>query len=302
MTVTDAHGDEYWAIVPERPVLETISTGHLFTEGPVWDVVRQAMHWTDIVGDTIWTWKPGVGRSVLLAPSGKANGMTIDHEGRLVVAGWSSRTVWTMDLDGARRAIATHHAGVKLGTPNDIVVRSDGSIYWTDGTSGTRAVGFEAMRGDLQLYRAESVLFRLGPGDDEPTLLTDEVPGCNGLAFSPDETLLYVNDSPAHHIKVFDVAPDGSLSNGRVFIDGTGGAVKVDRAGNVYSTGPGGVHIIDPSGRRLGRILIPDHPSNLAWGGDDWRFLYVTGGGSLYRVLLHAPGIPVGVAAAEGRA
>jgi gluconolactonase len=298
VSVTDPMIDAYWALVPERPVLETISTGHLFTEGPVWDSVRKALHWTDIVGDTIWSWKPGVGRSVFVAPSGKANGMTIDHVGRLVVAGWSSRSVWTMDLDGSRRAIATHHAGVKLGTPNDIVVRSDGSIYWTDGTSGTRAVGFEAMRGDLQLYRAESVLFRLSPGDDEPTLLTDEVPGCNGLAFSPDETLLYVNDSPAHHIKVFDVEGDGGLSNGRVFIEGTGGAVKVDCAGNVYSTGRGGVHVIDPAGRRLGRILLPDHCSNLAWGGAEWRDLYVTGGGSLYRISLLAQGIPVGVDAA----
>jgi gluconolactonase len=181
-------------IVPEDAVVEQVSTGHLFTEGPVWDPREGALLWVDITGDTIWKWIPGVGRSVFLSPSGKSNGLTFDRQGRLVAAGWSSRRIWRREHDGSIIPLATHHQGVRIGVPNDIVVRSDGSIYWTDSVSGLRAPGFETDE-DLQIYRPGVALFRVVPETGEVTMVTDEVPGANGLAFSPDESLLYVNDS-----------------------------------------------------------------------------------------------------------
>jgi gluconolactonase len=279
-------------IVPDDAVLQQVSYGHLFTEGPVWNPREQVLLWSDIAGDTIWKWTPGVGRTVFLRPSGKSNGLTFDRQGRLIAAGWTSRRIWRMEHDGSIVPLATHHQGVRIGTPNDIVVRSDGSIYWTDGTSGLRAPGFETQE-DLQVYRPGSVIFRLVPDTGEVTMVTDEVPGCNGLAFSPDESMLYVNDSRVRHIKVFDVQIDGSLHNGRVFAEGIRSATKVDVNGNLFVTGDGGIAILDSSGTYLGRILVPEHTTNLAWGDSDWRTLYITGGGSLYRIRLTTQGIPV---------
>jgi gluconolactonase len=277
-------------IVPEDAVVEQVSTGHLFTEGPVWDPREGALLWVDITGDTIWKWIPGVGRSVFLRPSGKSNGLTFDRQGRLVAAGWSSRRIWRMEHDGSIIPLATHHQGVRIGVPNDIVVRSDGSIYWTDSVSGLRAPGFETDE-DLQIYRPGVVLFRVVPETGEVTMVTDEVPGANGLAFSPDESLLYVNDSRAKHIKVFDVQGDGSLANGRIWATGYRSATKVDVHGNVFVTADG-IAVIDPAGTYLGRIAVPEHTTNLCWGGDDLKTLYMTGGGSVYRIRLLTQGVP----------
>jgi gluconolactonase len=289
---SEAASPRFREIVPEDTVLEQVSYGHQFTEGPVWNAREQALLWSDIAGDTIWKWIPGVGRTILLRPSGKANGLTFDRQGRLIAAGWTSRRVWRMELDGSIVPLATHLDGVRIGTPNDIVVRSDGSIYWTDGTSGLRAPGFET-REDLQVYRPGSVVLRVTPDTGEVTMVSNEVPGCNGLAFSPDESLLYVNDSRAKHIKVFDVQPDGTLQNGRIFAEGIRSATKVDVDGNLYCTGDGGIAILDPSGTYLGRILVPEHTTNLAWGDPDWRTLFITGGGSVYRIRLESQGVPV---------
>jgi gluconolactonase len=277
-------------IVPQDAAVEEVSYGHEFTEGPVWDPRENSLLWVDITGDTIWRWTPGVGKSVFLRPSGKANGLTFDRQGRLVAAGWTSRRVWRMEHDGSIVALATHHQGVRLGTPNDIVVRSDGTIYWTDGTSGLRAPGFETQE-DLQVYRPGSVVFKLTPDTGEVTLVTDDVPGCNGLALSPDESLLYVNDSRAKHIKVFDVQPDGTLQNGRIFASGIRSATKVDTSGNVFVTADG-VAVLDPSGEYLGHILVPEHTTNLCWGDSDLKTLYITGGGSVYRIRLATQGVP----------
>jgi gluconolactonase len=287
---SEAASPRFREIVPADAVVEQVSTGHEFTEGPVWDPRENCLLWVDITGDTIWKWTPGVGKSVFLRPSGKANGLTFDRQGRLVAAGWTSRRVWRMEHDGSIVPLATHHQGVRIGTPNDIVVRSDGTIYWTDGTSGLRAPGFETNE-DLQAYRPGSVVFKVHPDDGEVVLVTDDVPGCNGLALSPEEKLLYVNDSRAKHIKVFDVQPDGTLENGRIWATGYRSATKVDTSGNVYVTADG-VAIIDPAGEYLGHILIPEHTTNLCWGDADLKTLYVTGGHSVYRIRLAAQGVP----------
>lgn len=280
------------SLVPADVSVERLSEGHLFTEGPVWDARGHRLLWVDIAGDTIWSWSAEGGREVFRRPSGKANGLTFDREGRLVAAGWTSRCVWRLETDASVTRLATHLDGVKLGTPNDIVVRSDGMIYWTDGTSGTRHAGMET-REDLQIYRKSSVVARWDPRTAEVAVATDAAGNGNGLAFSPDESLLYVNDSAARNLRVFDVLDDGTLTNGRVLAERTGSATKVDRAGNIYCTGPGGIHILDAGGAFLGRILVPEKGSNLAWGEDDWRTLFVTSGTSVYRMRLTAQGVPV---------
>lgn len=282
-------------LIPEDVEIARISTGHLFVEGPVWDARAGAFLWSDIAGDTIWRWSPGRGRSVFRHPSGKSNGLTIDRDGRLVAAGWTSRCVWRLEHDGSVTKLATHHDGIRIGTPNDIVIRSDGQVYWTDGTSGARHPGFETAE-DLQIYRKEAVVMRWDPRSGAVSVATDRCGSCNGIAFSLDERILYVNDSTARLIYAFDVRPDGTLGEGRLFAERTGSAIKVDQDGNVWCTAPLAVHLLDAAGAIAGRIPVPEKPSNLAWG-EDWSTLFVTAQTSVYRMRLRARGVPVGIAA-----
>ena len=177
------------------------------------------------------------------------------------------------------------------------MVKSDGMIYFTDPPGGLYIVAMAV--DDLQQYLEWSGVYRLDPESGELTLVTDEVPGCNGLAFSPDESKLYVNDTGLKHIKVFDVKPDGTLGPGSVFATlegeepGVPDGMKVDTEGNVYCTGPGGVWVFDPSGNYLGRIRMHEHASNMAWAEDDWKTFFITGRSSVFRIRLNIPGIPV---------
>jgi gluconolactonase len=214
-----------------------------------------------------------------------------------VVAGWASRTVWRMEPDGAIKTLASQYQGKKINTPNDIVVKSDGAIYWTDPTG---ALYIPGMAGDdIQRYLDFIGVFRLAPDGTALMLVADDFENSNGLAFSPDESLLYINDTTRRHIRVFAVQRDGSLRNGRLFYDARGDepgnpdGMKVDTAGNVYCTGPAGIHVIDPNGNLLGRMKIPGHVTNMAWGDADWRSFYITTRDSVYRVRLNVPGIPV---------
>ncbi|MDH3443588.1 MAG: SMP-30/gluconolactonase/LRE family protein, partial [Deltaproteobacteria bacterium] len=277
---SEANSPRFHDIVPKNAVLERVSHGHILTEGPVWSARESALYWTDIIGNTIWKWNPGVGKNIVLRPSGKANGLTFDKEGRLVVAGWSNRTVWRMALDGSITPLSTHYRGKKLGTPNDIVVKSDGAIYFTDPPGGLGIVEMEGE--DLQQYLEYSGVYRLNAETGELTLLTDEVPGCNGLVFSPDESLHYINDTGGRYIEVYDVQDDGNLKNSRRFVDvvgdepGNPDGMKVDIEGHVFCTGPAGIHVFDPSESYLGRLKVPEACSNMAWGDADWKTLYIT--------------------------
>ena len=249
---TDMEAPGFARIVPEDASLDRIACQLLFGEGPVWNARQEYLLWVDIVGDTIWKWVPGQGASVFLRPSGKANGMTYDKQGRLVVAGWASRSVWRMAHDGSIVTIASHYQGKKINTPNDIVVKSDGAIYWTD---PPMAMYIPGMAGDdLQRYLDFIGVFRLSPDGKTLTPVADDFENPNGLCFSPDESLLYINDTARRHIRVFEVKPDGTLSNGRLFYEARGDepgnpdGMKVDVEGNVYCTGPAGIHVIDPKG------------------------------------------------------
>ena len=164
---TEAFTSEFNRIVTEGETLEKIAGGFTFTEGPVWNGRDEYLVWTDIIGDAIYKWVPGQGTSIFMKPSGKADGMTYDHEGRLVVAGWSSRTVWRLEHDGSTTILASHFEGKKLNTPNDIVVKSDGSIYFTDPSNGIRNVGMEL--DDIQKYIDYEAVFRLNLEDSSLT-------------------------------------------------------------------------------------------------------------------------------------
>ena len=284
-------------IVGKNPPIDIIAREIIFGEGPVWDARTKQLFFTDIIGDTIWKWKPGGRKQPVLRPSIKANGMCLDLERRLLVAGWGGRTVFRFEKDGSRTTLADRWEGKKLNSPNDIVVRSDGSIWFTDPPGGLLNVGM--VGDDLQKYLDVQPVFRISPDGKDMTIATADFVYPNGLCFSPDETLLYVNCSRERLIRVYDVMPDGRLGKGRLFHQyggperGIPDGMKCDVEGNVYCTGPGGIYVHDIAGRILARLKTPGHhPTNFAWGDDDWRSLYITMIGSVVRTRLKIPGVP----------
>jgi len=284
-------------IVGRNPPLDIIARDIVFGEGPVWDARGKQLFFTDIIGDTIWRWRPKGGLRPVLRPSVKANGMCLDLENRLLVAGWGGRTVFRFEKDGLRTTLADRWEGRKLNSPNDIVVKSDGSIWFTDPPGGLFNVGMVGH--DLQRYLDTQPVFRISPDGKSMTIATEDFVYPNGLCFSPDEKLLYVNCSRERLIRAYDVKPDGTLGKGRLFHQYTGpergvpDGMKCDVEGNVYCTAPGGIFVHDPSGKVLARIKTPGHhATNIAWGGDDWRTLYITLIGSVVRTRLAIAGVP----------
>jgi gluconolactonase len=274
--------------------VERLATGFQFTEGPIWNAAEGALYFSDMPGDVRRRWSPRDGVSEVMRPSNKCNGMVYDADGNLLVCEHVTSQLVRERPDGTREALATHFEGSELNSPNDVCVRSDGTIYFTDPIFGRIAhVGLER-----PLVLGFQGVYSVPAGAREggvPTLVVDrdEFDQPNGLCFSPDESLLYVNDTPRAHIKVFDVAADGSLSGGRVFFAGMGTGViadgvpdgmKVDERGNVWVTGPGGVWVISAAGEHLGTIEVPENVGNLAWGGDGWRTLFLPSSTSLYRI------------------
>ncbi len=272
----------------ETTEYQRIATDFRFTEGPVWHPEGYLL-FSDIPASTIHRLEPDGSISVWRQPSGNSNGLTFDRQGRLVACEHGNRRVSVAGPDGAPQPVATHYQGKQLNSPNDVVVRSDGIIYFTDPPYGIQ----EAQR-ELPF----NGVFRLMP-DGELELLVDDFDRPNGLAFSPDEAVLYVDDTERRHIRAFDVAADGSLSNGRLWADmaspdaGGPDGMKVDRLGNVYSTGPGGIWVFTPDATCLGVLKGPELPANLAFGGPDLRTLYITARTSLYTLRTKVSGLPV---------
>ena len=265
-------------------------------EGPVWIREGGYLLFSDINNDRRMRWDPDGGFSVDKQGGSKQgtnrhNGLTKDRQGRLLACEHDARRVTRIEADGSTTVVANEYRGWRLNRPNDIVVRSDGSIFFTD--PDTFQVDSE-----LDLFG----VYKVTPDLSRINLLVRDFVLPNGLAFSPDESVLYIGDSRRGHIRAFDVEPNGrlALATDRVqhVLDGDGpGApdgMKVDVEGNIYCTGPGGIYVIDPSGRRLGRVLTGDEPpSNVAWGDDDWKTLYYTTRHSLGKIRLNIPGVPV---------
>jgi len=297
MLEIDMAAPTFARLVSADAPLDRIYHGLAFGEGPLWNRRDGTFLWVDIVGDTIYRWKAGAGAQIFLRPSTKANGLTFDREGRLCVAGWASRSVWRVEPDGKVTTLASHYQGKRINSPNDIVVRSDGAIYFTDSPGALYNVGMAAE--DVQQYLDFQGVFRISPdGTRIGAVVTDTVYP-NGLAFTPDESVLYVNDTRLGEIRAYDMRADGGCGPMRLFHKlsgsepGIADGMKVDIEGNVYCTGPGGLHVIGPDGKLLGRIRIPDHCTNMAWGDADWRSLYITTYSSVFRTRVNVPGVPV---------
>ncbi len=294
---TDLHAPGSEAIVERGPEFEVVAHDIIFGEGPVWSAREAALYFTDIIGDTIWKWTAEEGQEVVLRPTEKANGMCLDLAHRLVVAGWGGRTVFRREHDGSWTTLAERWQGKKLNSPNDIVVKSDGSVWFTDPPGGLLNVGMVGR--DIQRYLETQPVFRIAPDGETLSVVCEDNVYPNGLCFSPDEKILYVNCSRERVIRAYDVQADGSVRNARLFYRYTGpergvpDGMKCDVAGNVWCTAPGGIWVHDPSGRPLVRIKTPGHhPTNIAFGDSDWKTLYVTLIGSVIRFRVAIAGVP----------
>ena len=290
--------------IVESSANQRLATGFEFTEGPLWNPVGYWL-FVDIRRSVIHKLTPGGHPQVFRDNSGGANGLTFDAQGRLLMCEGDNRQITRMDPNGAVTTIAQRLDGKRLNRPNDIVCHSNGSIYFSD--PGGR-LGPEDRELDY------SGIHRIAPGG-AVTAATTETEYPNGLGFSPDESILYVTitrrdqdcvgekerGEVCRHqlIRAFDVAPDGSLSNNRVFAelpsaeDGVPDGMKVDVEGRVYCTGPGGCWVFDASGNHLGTIVLPEIPANCAWGGPDNRTMFFTARTSVYTMQMKTPGTPV---------
>ena len=293
-------------LVPPDAALEKLADGFKWVEGPVWNRKENYLLFSDIPNNSVFKWQEGGGVSLFLKPSGYSgsapfagkepgsNGLTFDSSGRLVLAEHGDRRIARLENDGRKTILADRYAGKRLNSPNDLVFKSNGDLYFTDPPFGLPQA-FDDPQKELPFQG----VYRLSK-EGKLTLLIKDIKAPNGIAFSPDEKKLYVTDVDFNRAAwlVYDVKNDGTLANGRVFADASEwkqapfsgpDGFKVDREGNVFGARPGGISIFAPDGTHLGSIEIGGPTSNLAWG-DDGSVLYVTAGTAIYRIRLSAKG------------
>lgn len=278
--------------------METLADCFVFTEGPVWDPYEKHLIFSDIPTSTIHRWDAATGTITQIRDgTHKTNGNTYDAQGRLLSCEHVTSRVTRAESDGSRTVLASHYDGKQLNSPNDIVVDSRGDIWFTDPASGRR---FE-LYGEIRAQELDfQGFFRVRPDGSDLTLLADDFETPNGLCFSLDERRLFVNDTARGHIRVFDVADNGAVKGGGVWAELTGDdapgvvgvpdGMKVDSAGNLYCTGPGGIQVFAPDATCLGVIRIPHKVGNFAFGGDDLCELFVTASEYLFRTRVKVPG------------
>lgn len=275
-----------WAqpVVDEGTAPEQIAGGFQFTEGPVWHTGGYLL-FSDIPANTIYKWTADKGTVEFLKPSGHSNGLIFDAEGSLLLAQHDG-AVSKLTAANQFKTIVDSYNGKRLNSPNDLTVKSDGAIYFTDPPFGVSDEAKELDINGVYRYSKENGL----------RLVADDFALPNGIAFSPDESRLYVNDTRYNHIRVFAVKEDGMLANGRVFAkmeSGAGGAadgMKVDTEGNLYSTGPGGIWVFSPEGEVIQQVGTPERITNLAWGGLDYSTLFLTAPNAVYRLKTNQKG------------
>ena len=292
-------------IVPIGTRIERLASGFSFVEGPVWVPADNSLLFSDPNDNRIYRWNADHGVSVFRTKSGYAgfdiaeyhqpgsNGLTLDAEGRLVINEHGNRRVTRLEKNGDITVLADRYQGKRLNSPNDLVYKSDGSLYFTD-----PFFGLPKFEKDPRAELSHAGVYRVANG--QVTLLTTELKGPNGLAFSPDERVLYVSnwDEKKKIVMRWDVRDDGTVANGRTFADMTSApgdealdGLKVDREGNVFVSGPGGLWIYAPDGTHLGTLRTPELAANFAWGDEDGKSLYLTARTGLYRVRVGTGGV-----------
>ncbi len=306
-------------IVPAKAKLERVATGfNKWVEGPVW-TRESTLLFAEIPANNIDQWIPAKGSSVFIHPSGftgaepykgpepGSNGMTLDSSGRVTIAGHARRNIWrleTLDPKGQITVLADSYQGKKLNSPNDLVYKSDGSLYFTDPPYGLPTQGDKDplkelnVNGVYRIPNARQQKAGAPPNRDKLQLIIKDLSRPNGIVFSPDEKYLYVSDTVTKHWMRYRVHPDGSVSDGSVFCDASGDkapgspdGIRVDKSGDLYGSGPGGVWIISPAGKHVGTIKVPEQVSNVAWGDKDGKTLYITASTSIYRIKLNIEGV-----------
>ncbi|HIG47553.1 MAG TPA: SMP-30/gluconolactonase/LRE family protein [candidate division Zixibacteria bacterium] len=269
---------------------ERLATGFQFTEGPVW-MAGGYLLFSDIPANIMYKWTPESGAEVWREPSGNSNGLTRNSDDLLLACEHGNRRVSRTNLDGTVETIAGAYQGKRLNSPNDLVVKSDGVIYFTDPPYGIAPEEKEQPHNGV--YRILT--------DGSLELMADDFERPNGLAFSPDESILYIDDSYYRHLRAFDVSQDGTLENSRIICDmdhpqpGSPDGLKVDEEGHIYVTGATGVWVFEPDGELLGVIAPPERPANCAWGDEDKKSLYLTAQTSLYRIRTTVAGSGMGI-------
>jgi gluconolactonase len=283
-------------LVPDAPV-ERLGGGTIWAEGPVYFREGDFLLYSDIPNDRMMRWSAADGLTVYRQPATYTNGHTRDNQGRLVSCSHGSRCVQRTEPDGSVVTLVERYQGKRLHSPNDVVVKSDDTIWFTDPYYGIKSnlEGHQAPR-ELETQN----VYRFDPATGELTVLIDDFEMPNGIAFSPDESLLYVADTGmserpdgARHIRVFDVVDGRKLANGRLFATCDAGmfdGFRLDVHGNVFSSAGDGIHIFAPDGERLGKVRIPEKVANCEFGGPNGDYLFVTASSGLYRIRLNTRG------------
>lgn len=292
----EVHDRRFARYLLANAALEELASGFRWIEGPVWMGDWDCLLFQDLPRDRTMRWSERDGVSVFRAPSDYANGQARDREGRLVACAHRARRVTRTEHDGRITVLADRHGGRRLNAPNDVVVHSDGTIWFTDPLYGI-ANDYEGGRQDSEQPPA---LYRLDPATGRLAVAADDLDGPNGLAFSPDERRLYVcetgdqaHENPQQHIRVFDVAEDGGLTGGAVFHAVSPGycdGLKADADGNLWASAADGVHCLSPDGVLLGKVLVPHRVSNVAFGGLHRNRLFIAGSQHLYAIHLDRRG------------
>ena len=273
---------------------ERLATDCIFTEGPLWHAREKYLLFSDMPGDHLRRWSERDGVTTFRKPCNKSNGLAWDLQGRLLTCEHASSRLTRTETDGKITVLASHYEGKELNSPNDLAVKSDGTIYFSDPSYG-RKEHFGLPRDPELSFRG---VYRLTPDGKTLTLLADDFGQPNGVCFALDEKTLFVNDTDKQHIRAFDVNADGTLANNRVWAktvgEGAGApdGMKIDSSGNVYSCGPGGIHVFAPDATCLGVIKVPEYTANFCWGDDDLKSLFITASTSVFRIRVAVPGTP----------
>lgn len=300
-SIYEIHDERFRHLIVGSARLEELYSGCRWAEGPVWFADLNCLIWSDIPNQRMLRFVPDGGVSVFREPSNFVNGNTRDRQGRLISCEHGGRRVVRTEIDGSLTVLADSYQGKRLNSPNDVVVRSDGSVWFTDPTYGIKS-DYEGFKAEPE--QATRNVYRLDPQTGELDAVVTDFGQPNGLAFSPDESRLYVADSASshnvnapRHIRVFDVVDGRKLTDGGVFCcldNGLPDGFRVDIHGNVWTSAGDGVHCFSPEGALLGKILVPQTVANLTFGGPRRNRLFITATNSLYSVYVATNGVALG--------